>query len=151
MTAFTTIEAPEPARSRANLTRLRTLACCVLLGLTACEGGTPGEDGNPPPPPPPDAGVVLESGSLQVSGNAHACEALVEASGGFVQGAEFASGTRGKLVREGDRAGISVISAGSAALPALAATLNFTGTLVVVSTACYGSDGAALAGSGLTL
>ena len=94
----------------------------------------------------------LESGQIQViQPSARACEALVEATGGRIAGVDFAAGTDGRVVVEGDRAGVSFVANGADPLPNAAGTVRFTGALKVVRSTCYGPAGDALSGDGVQL
>lgn len=98
------------------------------------------------------SGPKAETGQIRVGNpSARGCDALLAATGGEVLGVEFGEGATGKLVREGDRAGLSFISTTAAALPSDAATIRFTGDVKVLSSTCYGEAGEALAGDGVQL
>lgn len=124
---------------RTHLVQL--LVASTLATLAACGSGSTEPDG-------PKA----ESGQITVSSQAaRGCEALVEATGGKVLAVEFGAGATGKLVLEGDRAGLSFISTSADPLPSKAGTIRFTGRVKVLSSTCYGEAGAALAGDGVQL
>ena len=55
------------------------------------------------------------------------------------------------MVREGDRAGISIISTGSAALPEVVATLQSSGSAQILSTTCYDARGLPVPNAALLL
>ena len=124
-----------------------TLIVCGMSLLAACSGS----DGSAEPCTT-CGDDPAESGALRVVNSAaHACEALVEATDGRVVSVDFAGATVGRMVRQGDRAGISVISDGTAALPSIAGAIRFSGELKLLSHACYGRNGDVLVGEGLTL
>ena len=121
---------------------LRPAAILTVGALSACGGGDGGNGDNPGPGGVDPGGPPVVQGQLRVtSSDARACEALVEARGGQLVSIEVAGGAIGKMVREGDRAGISIISAGSAPLPEVVATLQSSGSAQILSTACYDAQG----------
>ena len=127
---------------------LATTALLVgAVGMPACGAG--GEAGAP------DACVdcpEAATGQLRVANAAaRACEVLLEASNGRVVSIDFDGGALGQMVREGDRAGISIISQGAGPLPERPISLGFTGQLSLLSSACYDEGGRVLPGEGLAL
>ncbi len=121
-----------------------SLALASLCALSACSGGDDGGSKDP--------GPKAEAGQIEVTARgARACEALVAAEGGEIVGVEFASGAAGKHVLEGDRAGISFVSSNTAALPAQAGTVLYTGTLKVLASTCYAETGDVIDGDGIRL
>lgn len=113
--------------------------------LSACGGG--GDTG-----PAQCTTCGTESGDVQVTNRAaRACELLVEATGGQIVSVDVRAGAAGKAIQEGDRAGISIISASAEPLADTPATIRFTGTLKLLDATCYGAAGEALAAGGVQL
>lgn len=132
-----------------RLTSVLTATGFVACGLltSACSGG----DSDAPSGPNNDNIPTLQGQLRLANGEARACEALLEATGGQIVAVDFDTASVGKAIPEGDRAGISIVSSGAGALPQVVGTVRFTGELQLLRSSCFAADGSALAGEGLTL
>lgn len=131
-----------------------TLLPALALTLAGAVSGCGGGDGGTADPgrEPLCEDCPQEVGQIRVvDTSALACDALLEAVGGVVLALDVEGGAVGKMVKEGDRAGISVVARGTAALAPDAVSVRFTGELRLLNSTCYGASGEALPGPGLAL